>query len=368
MYPNVRHKISLIQQLASPAVYFHNLGAGGSFYGAAKRKLIAKIILFLNFAWGHIIVMCRALFRPSNTIYVTYPAPLIVLFYSLLPRGCRPRILLDAFISLYDTAVNDRRLLEESNWKARILFRLEQRAFRTSDAILVDTRENAEYYSSLFNISESRFVELPLAIPDLSERAATNFNSAQRPFTCLFVGSMVPLQGVNTILACARLLESELNIRFLIIGDGQQGHLVNDYVKSPSCRNLTWLDRMLPTEQLVNEISSASLCLGIFGTSDKADRVFPFKLYYYAALRKPFITRDSSCLRRMASPELLCDNNSQALARKILELSRTPHELARCTNASSQLYESRLSRKVLRDRLASVLQIPSTKTRLEGDV
>lgn len=355
MYPNVRHKISLLQELASPAVHFHDLGTGIFFHGAGKRGIFSRTLFVLNFVWGHIVVMCRAFWRPSNVIYITYPAPLIVLFYSLLPRKCRPRILVDAFISLYDTVVNDRQLLNESSWRARILFRLEQRAFESADVVLVDTKENAAYYSLLFNIPKPRFAELPLAIPDLSENAPADRDQTPQRFTCLFVGSMVPLQGINTILGCARLLQEEPNIHFLIVGDGQQGHLVDDYVRSHPSGNITWLDRMLSTEQLVEEISGASLCLGIFGTTSKADRVFPFKLYYYAALSKPFITRDSSCLRRTASPALLCENNARSLANRILTLYRDPGELAHCEDASIRLHECRLSRSVLRSRMASVL-------------
>jgi glycosyltransferase involved in cell wall biosynthesis len=264
---------------------------------------------------------------------------------------------MDAFISLYDTAVNDRGMLNAKSWWARLLYSLERRAFDTADVVLVDTDENAAFYAELFKLDPSRFVALPLAIPHL-ERIAISVQEEPEDFICLFMGSMVPLQGVETILGAIKLLAGERGLNFVIIGDGQQGYLIQEFLQEQGASSLVWYRGFLPTEQIMNEINRANLCLGIFGTSEKADRVFPYKLYYYSAMGKPFITRDSACLRRVAGEagnDLLCGNDAQTLASRIKLLYRNRTALAQCASASALLYHEKLSKAEVQKRLLALL-------------
>ena len=44
----------------------------------------------------------------------------------------------------------------------------------------------------------------------------------------------------------------------------------------------------MPLEDLHGEICAAGICLGIFGTSAKADRVVPFKVFECLAMGRPW--------------------------------------------------------------------------------
>jgi hypothetical protein len=53
--------------------------------------------------------------------------------------------------------------------------------------------------------------------------------------------------------------------------------------------NVETIERV-PLEQLPNEIAAATICLGVFGTSDKAHWVAPHKVFECAAVGRPIIT------------------------------------------------------------------------------
>lgn len=303
LYPNVRYRVVQLRELADVSEHIHDLGSGSLY---ARSTGAGRLRLALQMAWGHLRVFWRILLRPGDQLYVVYPAVFLVAAFSLLPARRRPRILMDAFISLYDTLVNDRGLLEAGAWRARLLYRLERRAFTTAAVVIVDTRENAGYYSELFRLPASRFVAVPLAIPPLEAPAEPVPQTREDAFTCLFMGSMVPLQGIETLLAAIALLADDPRIRFVFIGDGQQSPLLEEFLHTHPHARLCWHRRLLSTPELITEITRADLCLGIFGTTAKANRVLPFKLYYYAALGKPFLSGASSCLRRLADPALTC--------------------------------------------------------------
>ena len=71
-------------------------------------------------------------------------------------------------------------------------------------------------------------------------------------------------------------------------------------------------------------IARAQICLGVFGSSDKAARVIPNKLFQQAAMGKPVITRASPALDGLAArfPESLRTvpaSDPQALADAVAE-------------------------------------------------
>ena len=61
---------------------------------------------------------------------------------------------------------------------------------------------------------------------------------------------------------------------------------------------LRWVD-WVDYADLVSWISRADLCLGIFGTSEKAASVIPNKVYQVVAAGRPVVTRDSPAIREL---------------------------------------------------------------------
>lgn len=353
LYPNVKYKLALLLEAANPLLQVHDLGKGSLAQTATRGGLIARSGFGLHFLWAHLRVFSQALLRPATAVYLPYPSVLMLLFYSFWPRRLRPRLVADAFISLYDTAVLDRGLLKEGGWRARLLRTVEKRAYATADVVLVDTRENGMHYAELFSLAPERFVELPLSLPPLTPLSRKP--AGQSGFRCLFMGSMVPLQGISTILAAARLLQDQSEIEFRIIGTGQQAALLEDFIIKHPHVKLSWVPELVPMERLVEEISQADLCLGIFGSSAKAGRVLPYKLYYYSLLGRPFLTRHSATLDRLANPCLLCDNTVEALAGRIRALSKDATELATCAAASLALGSVLGNSELMRARLLALL-------------
>lgn len=359
LYPNVKYRIQLISEL-QPAVtsrtLVYDLGAGGLYKNLGKRGVSRKLGGYLRLCWGTLSVFARFVLNSTPQVYVVYPALPLIFLLSLLPRRVRPRIYMDAFISIYDTAVNDRAMLAADSALGRLLFWLERRAFLTAATVIVDTLENARYYTELFGIADDRFEVVPLSIPPLAVGAAAGQQDSGK-FTCLFVGSLVPLHGIGAILAAAEQLADIPDLQFVIIGDGQEAWRIEQFQAKQAAVNLVWHRGMYPTDFLVHAIAGADLCLGIFGDTRKAARVLPYKLYYYAALAKPFLTLKTPCLQhycRDAGAALLCEADGEragALAIKIAGCVADRSLLAQLATESARLFTYQLSPAVIRPRL-----------------
>lgn len=354
LYPNVKYKLALISALPGIDVRLcvHDLGAGGLYTSFGRGRKISRLMGGLRLLLGTLHVFTRFLFHRTPQVYVTYPAPALALLLGLLPRRIRPVIHLDAFISLYDTVVHDRRMLSAGDWRARLLFRVERRAFMLAEQVLVDTADNARYYADLFALPQQRFRVVPLSIPPLPLDSSPSTARRQR-FTCLFIGSLVPLHGIAILLEAVQILAGVPDLEFIIMGDGQDAGVIENFVQQHAPANLHWKRGMHSTDALIAAMRDADLCLGIFGTSAKAGRVLPYKIYYYCAMAKPFITLRTPCLEHYcgnASQYFLSEGGAGAAASLAALIER--HHLhdafhTEAAKAAHALYQTQLSPAVI---------------------
>lgn len=311
----------------------------------------------LSKAWklvsAHARVIAKGLaMRPRPVrAYVPYPAPILLYAWSLVPRGLRPRrIVADAFISLFDTVVNDRGLLRPSDWRARMLWHIERRAYGTADAVVVDTDQNADFYASLFRLPRELFVAIPLATNERDFRLSPP--PAHRG-TCnvLFVGTLIPLHGVTTIVDAARLLAERQDIRFTIVGTGQHADILESALRA-GATNITWEQEWKTPAQLASFIRQADICLGVFGAGPKAQRVCPYKIYAYASVGRPIITARTSWLEQAAArfgqmPFMgVTAADATALASEIVRLADDETLRGAMASRASEFYGAELANRV----------------------
>jgi glycosyltransferase involved in cell wall biosynthesis len=261
--------------------------------------------------------------------------------------GDRP-VVFNPLVSLADTFVSDRRRFRPGTAPARFLAAIDRRALRAADLVVADTRANADYLADVAGLSSER---VRVCFVGAEERVFRPGWSPQEPFTCLFVGKLIPLHGVETILAAARATPE---LPFQLVGSGQLEPLLES---RPG--NVEWI-RWVEYDRLPDELHRAGCALGIFGTSDKARRVIPNKAFQALACGTPLVTADTPGAR-----ELLADGESallvplgdpEALADALRRLATDP-ELARALGAAGRAtYEAHASEDVLGRRWRELLE------------
>ena len=346
-YPNTRYRVrdlrekSAADEINEPLWTTPTGGWGG--VGSMLRMLLRAIT-------SHLRVARKILGAGKYDVaYIPYPAPTVMLLLSMLPRRFRPgRVLLDGFISIYDTLVNDRKIWRHDGLRSRLLHALERKAFADADAVLVDTPENAEFYSSIFGLPRAGFVPVPLATNE-TDFVYEPYHPGTGRCRVLFIGTLVPLHGIETIVEAARLLEAHVDIEFRILGDGADAPKIEEGVAG--LENVAWQRRWHSTEELKQEIAAADICLGIFGDTDKAQRVCPYKLYAYASVGRAIITGDTEWLRNggddagkafMAVPVA----NAAALAASIRSLAGSSAARSAYALNAHDFYRRKLSNEI----------------------
>ena len=174
---------------------------------------------------------------------------------------------------------------------------------------------------------------------------------AGRLVHALFVGKLIPLHGLETILAAARLAP-ELRIR--VVGSGQLDRLLDG--RPPNVEHVPWVEY----ERLPAELHRASCALGIFGTSDKAARVIPNKAFQALACGTPLVTADTPAARELLrdgeSALLVPPGDPQALATALRRLAGRA-DLADALSAGGlAAYRSQASEDVLGARWRGLIE------------
>ena len=232
--------------------------------------------------------------EPFDVVVVGYPGHFDLPAARWVARG-RP-ILFNPLVSLHETLVEDRGRFGAGSPAAAVLRQLDRLALRRADLVVADTAENARHLVELGELPAGR---VAVCFVGAEERLFRPGWRPAQPFHALFVGKLIPLHGVETILAAAGLAPE---LSFRVVGSGQLDTLMD--ARPPNVEWVEWVEY----EQLPEEFKQAGCALGVFGTSSKASRVIPNKAFQALACGTPLVTADTPAAR-----ELLTDGESALL-------------------------------------------------------
>lgn len=287
-----------------------------------------------------------------DALLVCYPGSFDMFLARLLGWWRRCPVILDAFLSLYDTVVEDRRLVSPRSPFARFLWAVDWLSLHLADHLLVDTPANAAYLARTFGLPAEHITPIWVGADEEVYTPRELFEPLKRPkaLRAIYFGQFIPLHGVETILRAAALLKGD-PIHIELIGSGQTYTAMRALAEELNLENISWGSTWLEPKDLAERIAEADVCLGIFGTSDKAARVIPTKAYIALAMGKALVTMDSAPAREILTHgenALLCERASpQSLADALKTLLEDPALLKRLQQNGRALFARRFSQEAL---------------------
>jgi glycosyltransferase involved in cell wall biosynthesis len=280
----------------------------------------------------------------GDAVIVGYPGHFDLPAARRAARG-RP-VIFNPLVSLSDTIVSDRGRFRAGSPAARTLEAVDRRAFATADVVVADTEAHAEFLAPFAD--HDRFEVCFVGAEDRLFRPAWKPGDA---FSVLFVGKLIPLQGIETIVEAARLAP---DIRFRVVGSGQLESLLRE--APANVTRAPWVEY----ELLPSELRRAGCALGIFGTTPKAGRVIPNKAFQALACGTPLVTADTPAARELLRDEesalLVPPGDAEALAGAVRRLAES-RDLGVLIGAGGRaVYEGRASEAALGPRWRGVIE------------
>ena len=295
-------------------------------------------------------------------IFSTYDL-LFVGFYGhflMIPAGIfsQKPIIFDAFVSTYDTLVNDRRTFSPQSLPSKFAALLDRISCHLADKILLDTPGQVQYFADTFGVPKEKLYALPVSCNEEIFFPRPKPKHANSITTVLSYSSYLPIHGIDTIIGAADLLKNE-PIHFKMIGNGQLFQSSVSATQTNALQNITFLPPV-SLEGLSDEIAASDICLGgHFGLSAKARRVIPGKIYQMLAMQKPVIAADSPAnkelLKHGISAFFCPAGDAGALAEAIRTLHGNPQLRDRIASQGRIIYEQNASEAVITERLRGII-------------
>lgn len=267
-------------------------------------------------------------------------------------------LVFDPLISAYDKQVLESGKLRPDSLRARLLLGRERKLFNMADLVVADTLEHARFFSETFGLASDKVAVVPVG----AEEALFNPGVMPLPKTgdlpeVLFFGSFIHLQGPQVIARAVTLYEGP-PVTWHFVGSGPLLSECQSIAgEHPNVVFTPWVEY----EKLPALIRSADLLLGIFGTTAKAGRVIPNKVYQALACGRPLVTSRSQAY----DPAMVSDVSSgirwvdagdaAGLAAAVGELLRHPEGLPAMGSAAFDTYRHFLSADSVRHSLSTAL-------------
>jgi glycosyltransferase involved in cell wall biosynthesis len=162
------------------------------------------------------------------------------------------------------------------------------------------------------------------------------------------------LHGVETIVRAAATPAGS-RLRFRLIGDGQERAAVEELLHRLGVTNVELVEPV-EEDELPREIAAAHVCLGVFGTTSKARRVVPNKVFLCAAVGRAIVTADTPAIQETfdGAVATVGSGDAGALATVLTTLDAT--ERLRLGEEARRRFEERFSDTACGEQLSGIIR------------
>jgi glycosyltransferase involved in cell wall biosynthesis len=268
-------------------------------------------------------------------------------------------LIFDPLVSRYEERVVDRALVRPSSPLAGWYRVTDRTACRAADRILLETNEQIAYFSRSFALPVSRFRRLWLGADDEVMRPVQTARPTE-VFTVFFYGRFSPLHGAEYIVRAAADLERRHEAaRFVLVGGGQTYEKARALAASLGVSTILFRPPV-PYAELAIGMAQADVCLGSFGTTARAERVIPNKVFDALAAGRPVLSADTPGVREALThgdTAWLCPSgNSEAIADALVELKRNPDLRRSLAEKGHELFRARFSLEAITADLGGIIR------------
>ena len=268
----------------------------------------------------------------------------------------------DIFISKLQTIYYDRKQFKKRKLPKSllwiVLFTMDLIECTFSDYLLIDAYSHIKFFHEKYKTPVKKFRKLLVgSMDDIFYPLEKKENDDK--FIIGFLGTFIPLQGVEYIIKAAKKLENDKQIVFHFIGNGQNYQESRALASELKIRNISFFG-FIPMKKVPNMISKFDINLGIFGHTNKALQVIPTKLFDGMAMKKAMISMDSPAIRELFTNNediVLCErSNPDSLAEAILKLKNDKYLRDKIEVNAYQLYKKFCSPEAIGKRLKKILK------------
>jgi glycosyltransferase involved in cell wall biosynthesis len=248
----------------------------------------------------------------------------------------------------------------EGTWLHRTLGAIAGFLYRRADRIVVVSPAFKDHLMRYWSVPAAKIsivengVETDLFRLDPAASEVRKQLKVENRFLICYIGTMGNAHGLETLIAAAEELKTALpNAMFLLIGEGAEKERIVQLAAARGLTNVQFFGQQ-PRETIPAYVSAADLCLVMLKKTELFKTVIPTKLLEYMACERPVIVAVDGQARQIVEEAgagvFVEPENSQALAKAILDLAETREHRRQMGASGRQYIVNRFSReKTARD-------------------
>ena len=255
-----------------------------------------KDMAFFLFAWIGLVVRACRLRGPFHLVVLSEFSVQYAMSAKIVSLRFRSVLVIDAFIGLYESLIQDWGRATPKSLKARCLIVLDNIAASLADVLLIDTLVRRDAWAARTN---TPVVALPVGAPLWAQPAPPDLTPRERT-RVLYYGNYIPLHGLSYVIDNLGALRRLDDFEFVFIGAGSLRAGIEFQAETLGLSGqITFRDSVAP-EVLIEEIHAADVVLGVFGDSPKAASVLANKVWQGLASGRRVLTRSSDALGELS--------------------------------------------------------------------
>ena len=262
-----------------------------------NRFKLDLIIIFLKKVKANLILLKKLNnITKVESIIVVFPGIIDILFLNIFARKYRDKIIYDYFISIYQTIVEDRKLLR-NKFLIKCLIKIEKFLLKLPNKIIVETEPIKKYLLKTYNQN----LNISVIFTPVDEN---NFNfkkldnNKEKDIDFIYWGTFINLHGLEILLHAAKFKKDIYKI--YLLGDGQEFQKIYELKNNLGLNNVIFDKTLISDndkfEYFYRLMDSSRVVIGSLSDSNKNKIVITSKVMEAAALKKPVITFYSDCI------------------------------------------------------------------------
>lgn len=246
-----------------------------------------------------------------------------------LGRLLRKPVIVDSITGLYESRVVDNNTAKPNSWRSRGYRALDRWNLGAAAGAFTDTMQHKAAFQEQLGRVVNRMAVVSVGVDQawIDAPSTPEPASADEPLLVQFYGNYTPYHGTEVILRALSWLNTDPRFRFEMIGHGPTYKAARDRARLLGLKTLDFIDPP-DTATLMQMISKADICLGVFARRSKTDHVVPQRVMECMAMGKLVVTAESSAIDEYftANEDLITvqPSNPGELAKTLRRLAEAP--------------------------------------------
>jgi len=271
----------------------------------------------------------------SDVVYVCTLNVDVNIFYELLwAKLLRKKVIVDFYVSVFDTVVLDRKWFKEGGVMAKLALLCDKMFLFLSDKCVFTGETEEKYWLKTVGYKgKLDSICIPLGIPERPRVKGKFINGERESMNICWWGSYQPLHGLENILQAVRILkDQDLPVHCFFFGNNieKERYYLNIAKENGvaemcmfSC-DYTFANDKLP--RFLEE--NCDIALGQFGTSEKAKLGPSNKVLEACSMRCVVLTKSCEGMNKFFGDSVfVSESTPEDIAQKILEIYYSDKEV-----------------------------------------